>query len=534
VLVEVVAPDEPILYAEARPWHDPSAGIVYAILPPILSRASEVLGAIVAAAGGVPLRRSPANEEQAIENAVVRLRAHRIHTVVAMHSQWLPDRARAPLAGAAAMAGIWLVLVNHEFHPARRRDSLVSGAGVAGHDDHFESAELLSGPGYEPDALDPWRDAQWGWVQLREVVRARAKLGGVDADALDAAIPLVGLAGPRPVRGNAAASAHAAAAYDDVVARCRHGEHAASALRHVLRDLPKTQLEAALVGAAAGLGEAGYAILRAGVEESIRRWRDLWRIPDPAAAAALVLRACRISDADGARLRVADIAEDGTLIATRRGTTSVPAGAAPFLRAQRLLAGPDGRAFLLEAGQAVGSNTVDRLVREGLLALGLEAPGDGHRPVSVPSAAWLLDRGIVIRRDRLRPSLSDRDAISPRRCRHALPDWIEVAGVPVSHSQRLCRTRDMEELAPAGSPYSLMDRRFENGVAICLVDSPSGPTTYWQIPTPLGPAWLQSRAAVLPVASAVADGVAIVQRRDTQGVNRAVDPSTRWRTTRSG
>jgi hypothetical protein len=89
------------------------------------------------------------------------------------------------------------------------------------------------------------------------------------------------------------------------------------------------------------------------------------------------------------------VADDGTSITTRRRTVFVPAGAVPFLRAQRLVAGPDDRAFLLEGGQPVGASTVDRLVREGLVALGLEAPSGARILDPAPSAAWLLERGIA-------------------------------------------------------------------------------------------------------------------------------------------
>ena len=397
MLIEVVAPDEPLLYAEARRWHDPSAGIVCASLPPVASRASDVLGAIVAAAGGVPLHRSPANEDQAVESAVARLRAHRIHTVVAMHSQWLPDRARAPLAGAAAIAGVWLILVTHEFHSGRDDDPAAADADPAGAGDHYATDRLNAGPGYAADALDPWRDAQLGWAELRSVMRARATLGGVDRAALDAPMPMVGLAGPRPVAGNAAASPVATATYDAVMVRARRGSGATATLRSVLRDVSETELDDALAGAAAGLGESGYGIVRARVAESSRRWRDLWRISSTSAAAALVLRSCRISDTDAARLRVADVAEAGDLVVTRRRSTPIPAGAMPFLRAQRLVAGPSDRPFLLDAGQPVGPIRVDRLVREGLAALGLEPPSGDRGSDPAPSAAWLLERGIAIR-----------------------------------------------------------------------------------------------------------------------------------------
>jgi hypothetical protein len=431
------------------------------------------------------------------------------------------------------MAGMWLILVTHEFHADAGRDRAEDYAGSADAGDHYSTDKLRAGSGYDPDTLEPWRDAHWGWAELRDAVRARAGLGGVDRAALDSPMPLVGLICPRPVAGNAAATPVSRAAYDAVVAGARRGSGRSAALRHVLREVPQADLGAALAGAAAGLGEAGYGIVSARVSESRRRWRDLWLTSSTAAAAALVLRACRISDTDAARLRVSDVAVDGSSVATRRRSVPVPAGAMPFLRAQRLVAGPDARQFLLNVGQPVGSTGVDRLVREGLAALGLEAPSGPRAPDPAPSAAWLLDRGIALRGDGLRPPPSDRETVSPRRCRHSLPDWIEVGGVHVSHSQRLCRTFDIDELAPAGSEYAVIERRVENGVAVYIVDSSWGRATYWQVPTPLGPAWLQSRAACVPVAAAVADGVAFAQRCDTLRVNRVLDPSTQLQTTRN-
>jgi hypothetical protein len=512
VLIEIVAPDEPLLYAEARRWHDPSAGIVCAILPPVASRTSEVFGAIVAAAGGVPLHRSPANEDQAVESAVARLRGHRIHTVIAMHSQWLPDRARAPLAGAAALAGIWLLLVTHEFHTDREGDYVVIDADPAGVGDYYATDDLAGGPGYESDALDPWRDAHWGWAELRDAVRARARLGGVDRAALDAPMPVVGLAGARPVAGNAA-SPLAAAAYDAVVAGTRQGSDAAAILRHVLKDVPQAGFEDALAGTSAGLGEAGYGIVRARVAESSRRWRDLWRTASTSAAAALVLRAYRISDRDAARLRVSDVAEDGDLVGTRRRPIPIAEGAMPFLRAQRLVAGPPDRSFLLDAGQPVGPAGVDRLVREGLAALGLEPPSGDRASDPAPSATWLLERGIAIRGADLRPDRSDERTGGPRRCRHALTGWVEVGALQVSHSQRLCRMVEAEELTPVGSRSAVTEQRDEDGIAIFVIESPWGRAIYWRVPTPLGPAWLQSRGGVVPLASAIGEGVALAHHR---------------------
>ena len=513
MLIEVVAPDEPRLYAEAHRWHDPSTGIVCASLPPVASRASDVLGAIVAAAGGVSLHRSPANEDQAVESAVARLRAHLIHTVVAMHSQWLPDRARAPLAGAAAIAGVWLILVTHEFNSGRDDDPAAADADPAGTGDYYATDSLNAGPGYAADALAPWRDAKLGWAELRNVIRARAMLGGVDRAALDAPMPMVGLAGARPVAGNAAASPVATATYDAVMVRSRRGSGATTTLRSVLRDVPETELDAALAGAAAGLGESGYGIVRARVAESGRQWRDLWRISSTSAAAALVLRACRISDVDAARLTVADVADGGGLVVTRRRSMPIPAGAMPFLRAQRLVAGPSDRPFLLDAGRPVGPIRVDRLVREGLAAIGLKAPSGERTAGPAPSAAWLLERGIAIRGAGLRPDRSDERTGGPRRCRHALPGWVAVGAVQVSHSQRLCRMVDVEELTPVGSESVVVEQRDEDGIAIFVTDSQWGRSNYWRVPTPLGPAWLQSRGGVVPLASAIGEGVALEHRR---------------------
>lgn len=516
VLIEVVAPDEPILYAEARRWHDASAGVVLAILPPIASRASEVLAAIVAAAGGVPLRRSPANEDQAVENAVARLRAHRIHTVVAMHSQWLPERARSQLAGVAALAGLWLFLVTHEFHADDdlQPGEIASSANDA--TDHYATHSLTAGPGYRREALKPWRDAHWGWAELRDSVSLRSQLGGVDGSALDAPQPIVGLRRPCRVAGRAAASPTSEAAYQAVVTGIRLGSRATTIVRHVLGADAPGDPEPALLGAAAALGEAGYAIVRADPDESRRSWRDLWRIPSTAAAAVLVLRACRLPDLETARLRVADVAPDGDVVRTRRRSISIPAGGAPFLRAQRLVAGDPDRPFLLGGGRRVGPTGIDRLVREGLAAIGLEpVSGDGASDPT-PSATWLLERGIAIRgtgvpSPRLVPVVGGE-----RRCRHSLPGWVDVGHAQISHSQRLCRVRDVTELTPPGSGSAIAQERIEDGMAVLVVDSPLGRATYWRVPTPLGMAWLQSRAPVVPQASAIGEGVALAQQRPTR------------------
>ena len=151
MIVTVRAPDEDAVYAEAESWNDPDRGLLVVLAPPIVTRPSELLGRAVAALDGTPLWRPGSGEAQALENGVVRLRAHRVDALVLLHSWWIPAAVHSALAAALGALDLDLLVVTH---PA---------AGAA--------------------AVDAWSADSWSWGELRAWVAARRPAG--DARAAD-------------------------------------------------------------------------------------------------------------------------------------------------------------------------------------------------------------------------------------------------------------------------------------------------------------------------------------------------------------
>ena len=79
----------------------------------ISQRLGQILRPALEALDAVPLARSASGTAQEAENALARLRAHGVHTLILLNARWVPPALRAGLAAAATMAGLRLFVIHH-------------------------------------------------------------------------------------------------------------------------------------------------------------------------------------------------------------------------------------------------------------------------------------------------------------------------------------------------------------------------------------------------------------------------------------
>ena len=493
MLVEVGAPDVRALYDEALGWSDPDLGLLTIIVPPIVDRLSNLLGPTIELIGGAGLVRASSGEAQAVENAIARLRAHGVHTLVILHGHWLPKPVLDDLVAAAALADLALFVVGH---PEDGED------GVA------------------PD----WRTARWGWAELRAWVAGGLPTWRAFASTPErqqrVAFPPLGLRDPLAITGRPPTNSMAEATFRSVRERLGIAppvRYIASIVRQALRSQPPAALDGAREGVAAALAEAGYELLQTGstTSDRDRQWRDLRAIADTTTAATLTLAAIGLDEREAARLRTTDVSPAGDRVTVGSRTIEVPPAARPYLRAQAFVRAGDPGALLFASGHSVGPLEVRGQVIEGLRRLGLTLDPRAVDGGISPSQRWLLARGLLVRRTRLAdvPRQADeRDEVKTRRCRHGLPGWIAVAASSVSHSQHLCRSRDVEEARPPDAGYRTVAGQTRDGAARYKVMSGEGAAgTLWHLQTPLGELWVQSMGARTPRSGAVRAAVLLSQ-----------------------
>jgi hypothetical protein len=271
-------------------------------------------------------------------------------------------------------------------------------------------------------------------------------------------------------------------------------------------------------GLSAALDAPGYVLL---ADESARdggdggtgvTWRDLRRVPDTAAAAALALLAIGHDERSAARMDARDIDRNARCTPLRGGQRAVDAAARPFLIAQRLVVGGAGPLLSSPRGDVVPA-MVRRMAGEALTELGIKMqPWDTER--LRPTHRCLLQRGLMVRRSRPARNLEQQPRVSsgPRLCRHGLPGWIEVHGGGVSHSQRLCAAASVEEARPTTEGYEaiqLDSTRTTQRYAIYRDGDPAG--ELWSVATPRSVVWVQTLQQPVMPAKAVMSGVLSAQ-----------------------
>src|SRR5690606_15625205 len=113
VLIEVRAPDTTDIYDAAHSLALPDGGVITLSVAPVPQRLGQILRPALEALAGVPLARSASGTAQEAENALARLRAHGVHTLVLLNARWVPSTLRGDLARAATMAGLRLFVIHH-------------------------------------------------------------------------------------------------------------------------------------------------------------------------------------------------------------------------------------------------------------------------------------------------------------------------------------------------------------------------------------------------------------------------------------
>jgi hypothetical protein len=491
VLIEVSAPDETPIYREAFEWSDPDRGILTVMAPPVGQRLSDLLAPALDGLGACPLVRPASGEAQAVENGLVRLRSHGIGLIVLLQTRWIPRDVLATLVGLCEAAAIDVAAVVHP-------DSDLSSA------------------------VRDWRAVRWGWADLRAHVHARqAAHDWTELPAVHQRVPLpaLGLRGPSDIPAAPPTTRAARVAFTAVrrqVGTAPSPGGMASAVRHALLACSPETRTAALDGAAAAAADSGYVLLSdaATSEAELPVWRDLRTIPETGVAAALTLLALGLGTVATARLDVADVSADGAHVRVGQHVLGVPPEARPYVMAQRLVrAGMRGR-YLQRAAEPLTPSGVRRLMIAGAQALGLELDPRDVDDGLTPSQRWLYARHLAVRRtlDADEPRQSrDEEAVASRRCRHGLTPLIEIGGVTLSHSGRLCASHHPEDVRPTSRGYAVALADELGPVAryaVARAGSPAG--SLWRVRGRRGDVWLQSMAADPPSLAAIGAVVAAI------------------------
>lgn len=493
MLIEVGAPDEQAMYDEALDWSDPDRGLITIIAPAIVRRPSDLLRPAIAAIGGVPLTRPASGEAQSNENAIARLRAHGLQTLILLESRWVPPRILNAFAALVTLAGIDLIALSH--------------------------------PNDVSSPLAGARTGLWGLAELRRWLESNEptwqRAAGDERRHQRLLLPRLGLARPRVLQARPSSDPVARRAYADV--RRSLGvapplRRVATVVRHALDGARNDARAMASDGASAALAEIGYALLEGDSPEVTQAstWRDLRRIPDTTTAAVVTLFALGLDDRSSARLRGTDV-EPRASIHTRRGAIVVPPAAGPFLDAQLTVRSCRDAPFLVSGTHPLSLLELRRRAIEGISQLGLTLDDRALDAGLPPSQRWLLERGFLVTRTVAADSPrlpEERSEPAFRRCRHFLPGWLPLAGGGLTHSQMLCRAAEPDEVRPAAGGYRVMLVDRTDGVerfAILQNGQPAG--SAWRVESALGIVWVQTMAPEPPALETVAEVVWATQHR---------------------
>jgi hypothetical protein len=364
-----------------------------------------------------------------------------------------------------------------------------------------------------------WHSEVWSWESFRDWVKARTDDAAVGRLAAEGAISLgaVGLARPtRTLTATTPQDDRVRSAFYNTRPSVRSVKSPwamARTVRKVLSSLDPALTPDTLSGLAASLSERGYeltttsSVMSSPQSDRPRlRWSDLRSFIDPRAAIVIAFFSLGLGAKDCARLSIGDVAEDASSVATRRNHIEIPPQARPALRAQRLLRTWAGGGlldpFLAEHGRGLTPHQIKDLLDKSLRTLGFDLDIRSFDDRLWPSQRWLLGHGLAVHRTRDADAIERADALygrSPERlCRHGLPNWVEVNGNSLSHSQHLCRSQEPAEVRshPGYSLHAVETSVDVQRWAVTRYGEPAG--QLWSVASPYGLVWLQSMEPILP------------------------------------
>jgi hypothetical protein len=492
-VTRVSGPIDPEAARWAAGLNRPEAGRLALLVPPAAQSAAAVARALLGCLGKRPSDNPrQAAEAESLELARAWLLGHRIDEIVLVHADWLGADAADAASALAAAAGARLVCV----------------VGPAG------------------DAFGPWSGEEIGWVEF--VGRVVASQPGRDRRAADPARHQLDPVGPvgRPGADSPVAPARipegcALEAYLDLSGRLRRDGRTEKAVARAtvlcLRRFAAGELPEAAPGAAAALRQAGWALaahasLPPGGGPAGPAWGSLRTAVHPHGAAAAGLLAAGLWAREAAAVLAPGAAPDGSCVEIAGRRVEVPAGARPFVAAQRALAAGPGEPLLSRRGRAMRAREVVLAATEALARAGVRVDGRALVEPGTASARWLAARGLAL----VPAAVSGRPITKAAVCGHGLPREVLVGGAVLSHSNTLCRDRGPAD----GLPHRV--RRAANGFAVAEVErSPLGRRVavtrnggeageLVALEAPLGLLWLQVGVGRAPSLAAIADAV----RRD--------------------
>lgn len=415
-VTRVVGPVDPEAARWASGLNDPASGRLAIIVPPGLPSLAALVGELFGALGK-PADRNPlgAAGAETLELGLAWLAGHRVDKIVLVHADWLREEIAAELCAYAAIAGVELVCIVGDRHL---------------------------------DPFLPWATTDQAWFEFvaRETEAAGSRAARA-ADPVSHQLDLVGRLG-RPAGRALVAPAEdpvgpALAAYVALVGRIRLNGRTdavvANSLRLVLRAFPSAELPDAARGAAAALAQAGWCLRYDPVPSSATagpRWADLRTSVHPYQGAAVGLVAARLWLTDLVSILVSDVSEDGATVRHGEVEFQVPAGARPYVVAQRRLAADEAAAFLTHRGRPLKPKDAEQAVVGILAEAGLHIDAALLYAPRTRGLRWLSNRGLTL----ARAAVVGEPLRMARRCRHGLAGEFEVDGVLIGHSQSLCHT----------------------------------------------------------------------------------------------
>lgn len=442
----VEGPDDPEMMRWLPSLNHPDGGRLAFLVPPANPSFAGVLAAILQALG----KPAGANAYQVelpflLVHATAWLRAHEIDRLVLGHVDWLSPQVSIDIATFGELIGAELVCV-----------------GLTG-------ATPFVG----------WATRRCGWLDLvTEETRAepaRERIAARPDHRQSSPIPLFGIGGSsRAVSPKLREGPALLARLQMEGAIQRRGTTSDSVARELVRVLHGFQHESdadireAAAGAAGPLLAAGWQLRSligwARAEDSSSHGSEWFRLRESiptAGPAAIALRASGLAHEDTSALPCDGVAPDGSEVRVAGQRFVVEESGRVYVRAhavvRRLEDASGASPFIAHRGKPFSRAGLGTLVNAHLRTAGIVASRTEITGTLSTSRRWLRDRGLIL--VRAEPPAGE-DLRKQRRCRHGLPHIIEVDGVGLSHSQRLCLAPGPAalrpfEVRPASAGYRL-------------------------------------------------------------------------------
>lgn len=382
-----------------RAASNPDAGIVVAGVPPDMLRSYELTQLLLFGFGKAKdVTGAGRHEDQNWELLAAWTLAHEVRHLVLVDSQWLTKAFLANVVGLAAATGVELWLVAHqpvgdgyaealagwptEVVAARQLDKLVRRAeqpGAAVEEGDFPAMPADNYPTFRaearrrmaPDAFEVvdarYREAYW---------TARTWFTGVAGDIDEEAI--LGLLRPE---------LHRCASAEEMLVVVR----AVQAAAHRSGWVVSVELSRLVVTAERAAAAAVH---------SPHTWRRLRAYRQPYRGAACALVACELALEPVLGLTLADVGEDGKVVAVAGKKVKVPVGAELYLRAQvayRRIQGAteEELLFATEDGPMRAKSLADA-VRNALTELGVPLYSQQVERAELSAKQWAQRWGISV------------------------------------------------------------------------------------------------------------------------------------------